>query len=70
MNAHPAPRALRLGAHNPRDAPPRKARLFSECTLALKGGKKKTWSGMPANLGVMRRAVHGPAVGFVRNPAV
>ncbi|KAJ7263658.1 hypothetical protein B0H12DRAFT_1230946 [Mycena haematopus] len=58
----------------PATLPSRKIRKFTDHALALKSGgvrsrNAKTWSRMPANLGVMRRALHGPpAVGFVRNP--
>ncbi|KAJ7929039.1 hypothetical protein B0H13DRAFT_1965372 [Mycena leptocephala] len=58
--AHPIPATL----------PSRKIRKFTDRALALKGGaKKKAWTRMPANLGVMRRSLPGPPVGFVRNPS-
>ncbi|KAJ7852350.1 hypothetical protein B0H14DRAFT_2759993 [Mycena olivaceomarginata] len=68
-------RTLRLSAPNtrppiPATLPSRKIRKFTDRALALKGAgarAQKTWSRLPANLGVLRRAVQGPpAVGFVR----
>ncbi|KAJ7691168.1 hypothetical protein B0H17DRAFT_1201270 [Mycena rosella] len=70
VNAHPAPRALRLGADNPRDASPAQGPPVRRARARAQTWEEKTWARVPANLGVMRRAVNGPAVGFVRNPAV
>ncbi|KAJ7036729.1 hypothetical protein C8F04DRAFT_1094225 [Mycena alexandri] len=65
--ASTAPRAI------PATIPSRKVRKFTDRALALAlngsaASNKKPWKRVPANLGVMRRSLPGPPVGFVRNP--
>ncbi|KAJ6619288.1 hypothetical protein B0H10DRAFT_2026811 [Mycena sp. CBHHK59/15] len=50
----------------PSTLPSRKIKKFTNRALALKGNPPKAWKRLPVNIGVMRRSLLSPAVGFVR----